>query len=137
LAPQAVRVLDASFHVVRRGFAAVDDVRRRIHSRNRPGTAAAATIRSTASAGCCARGHDHHTARSFARLLAGLHTGDTAGEQLASTWIAAQERRLILAAPDRARTEQAFHRWLVYCAYGERFVAYGLTSRTASVKIQL
>jgi transposase len=50
----AVRVLDA-FHVTRLGFAAVDQVRCRIH-RDQTGHRAAPATRSTASAGCCAEG---------------------------------------------------------------------------------
>src|SRR4029453_7776930 len=97
--PHAVRVLDA-FHVVRLGFAAVDDVRRRIQHeltghrgrRDDPLFGIRRLLR---------RGHDHHTGRSWARLLAGLDAGDTADEQLARTWIAAQDLRLIFSAPDR------------------------------------
>jgi transposase len=37
-------------------------------------------------------------------------------EQLAHTWIAAQELRLLFSCPDRARAEQALYRWLAYCA---------------------
>jgi transposase len=49
-------------------------------------------------------------------LLAGLDAGDTSDEQLARTWIAAQDLRLIYHSPDRARAEQALYRWLTYCA---------------------
>ena len=49
-------------------------------------------------------------------MLAGLDAGDTVDEQLARTWIAAQELRLIFSVPDRARADKAFYRWLVYCA---------------------
>jgi transposase len=112
--PRAVRVLDA-FHVTRLGFAAVDDVRRRIQRettghRGRTGDPLF-TIRRLLR-----RAHTHHTERSWARLLAGLDAGDTADEQLARTWIAAQELRLIYHARDRARAEQALYRWLTYCA---------------------
>ena len=62
------------------------------------------------------RAPDHHTDRSWTRLLTGLDTGDTDDEQLARTWIAAQDLRLIYHAPDRARAEQALYRWLIYCA---------------------
>ncbi|MDQ4103248.1 MAG: transposase [Actinomycetota bacterium] len=50
--PGAIRVLDA-FPVVRLGFAAVDEVRRRIQ-REHTGHRGAVTTRSMASAGCCA-----------------------------------------------------------------------------------
>jgi transposase len=91
--PEAVRVLDA-FHVTRLGFAAVDDVRRRIQQeltghrgrRHDPLYRIRRVLR---------RGYDHHTDRSWARLVAGLDAGDTTDEQLAKTWIAAQELRLL------------------------------------------
>ena len=91
--PDAVRVLDA-FHVVRLGFAAVDDVRRRIQReqtghRGRTGDPLYGIRR------LLRRRHDHHSERSWTRLLAGLDAGDTADEQLARTWIAAQDLRLI------------------------------------------
>jgi hypothetical protein len=49
-------------------------------------------------------------------VVVGLDAGDTPDEQLARTWIAAQELRLIYHSPDRARAEQALYRWLNYCA---------------------
>ena len=112
--PDAVRVLDA-FHVVRLGFSAVDDVRRRIQNeqtghrgrRDDPLYGIRRLLR---------RRHDHHSDRSWARLPAGLDAGDTADEQLARTWVAAQYLRLIYHAGDRARAEQALYRWLAYCA---------------------
>jgi transposase len=112
--PDAVRVLDA-FHVVRLGFAAVDDVRRRIQQeqtghRGRTGDPLYGIRR------LLRRRHDHHCARSWARLLAGLDAGDTADEQLARTWVAAQDLRLIYQAGDRARAAEALYRWLAYCA---------------------
>jgi hypothetical protein len=42
-------------------------------------------------------------------LLAGLDAGDTADEELAETWIAAQELRLLYRCPDRARAEQRLY----------------------------
>jgi transposase len=112
--PHAVRVLDA-FHVVRLGFAAVDAVRRRIQQeltghRGRRGDPLFGIRR------LLRRGYEHHSAKSWARLLAGLDAGDTADEQLARTWVAAQDLRLIFSAPDRVRAEQAMYRWLTYCA---------------------
>ena len=79
--PDAVRVLDA-FHVVRLGFAAVDDVRRRIQQeqtghRGRTGDPLYGIRR------LLRRRYDHHSERSWARLLAGLDAGDTTDEQLA------------------------------------------------------
>jgi transposase len=112
--PHAVRVLDA-FHAVRLGFAAVDDVRRRIQQqltghrgrRDDPLFGIRRLLR---------RGYQHHSPRSWARLLAGLDAGDTDDEQLARTWIAAQELRLIFSCPDRDRAAEALYRWLAYCA---------------------
>ena len=110
----AVRVLDA-FHVTRLGFAAVDQVRCRIQRdqtghRGRTGDPLYRIRR------LLRRGADHHTEHSWARLLTGLDAGDTPDEQLARTWIAAQQLRLIYHSPDRARAEQALYRWLNYCA---------------------
>jgi transposase len=113
--PHAVRVLDA-FHVTRLGFAAVDQVRRRIQQeltghrghRDDPLYRIRRLLR---------RGYDHHSQHSWARLLAGLDAGDTADEQLAHTWIAAQELRLLYRCPDRARAELHLYRWLTHCAH--------------------
>jgi transposase len=112
--PHAVRVLDA-FHVVRLGFAAVDEVRCRIQRqqtghRGRTGDPLYGIRR------LLRRAPDHHTDHSWTRLLTGLDAGDTDDEQLARTWIAAQDLRLIYHCPDRARAEQALYRWLTYCA---------------------
>jgi transposase len=112
--PDAVRVLDA-FHVVRLGFAAVDDVRRRIQQeqtghRGRTGDPLYGIRR------LLRRRYDHHCEKSWARLLAGLDAGDTTDEQLARTWVAAQELRLIYHAADRDRAQQGLYRWLAYCA---------------------
>jgi transposase len=112
--PHAVRVLDA-FPVVRWGFAAVDQVRRRIQQeltghrgrRDDP----LYRIRRLRR-----RGHEHHFERSWTRLLAGLDAGDTPDEQLAKTWIAAQELRLLYRCPDRTRAEQHLYAWLGHCA---------------------
>jgi transposase len=115
--PDAVRVLDA-FHVVRLGFAAVDDVRRRIQQeqlghRGRGGDPLFGIRR------LLRRAATHHSARSWARLLAGLDAGDTHDEQLARTWVAAQDLRLIFTCPDRASAAQALYRWLDYCAHAD------------------
>jgi transposase len=110
----AVRVLDA-FHVVRLGFAAVDAVRCRIQreTTGHRGRTADPLYRIRR---LLRRSADHHTELSWARLLAGLDAGDTPDEQLARTWIAAQELRLIFHSPDQARAGQALYRWLTYCA---------------------
>jgi transposase len=110
----AVRVLDA-FHVTRLGFAAVDAVRCRIQ-REQTGHRGRTSDPLYRIRRLLRRAADHHTERSWARLLSGLDAGDTPDEQLARTWIAAQELRLIYHSPDRARAEQALYRWLNYCA---------------------
>jgi transposase len=112
--PHAVRVLDA-FHVVRLGFAAVDEVRRRIQ-REQTGHRGRRDDPLFGIRRLLRRAHDRHSDRSWARLLAGLDAGDTDDEQLARTWIAAQDLRLIFHAGDRARAAQALYRWLAYCA---------------------
>jgi transposase len=53
------------------------------------------------------RAHNHHSERSWARLLAGLHAGDTADAQLARTLVAAQDLRLLFHAGDRTQAAQA------------------------------
>jgi transposase len=112
--PTATRVLDA-FHVTRLGFTAVDEVRWRIqqeltgHRGRKPDPLY--RIRRLLR-----RGYEHHTERSWARLLAGLDAGDTPDEQLAKTWIAAQQLRLLYRCPDRARAEQHLYAWLTHCA---------------------
>lgn len=111
--PDAVRVLDA-FHVTRLGFAAVDDVRRRVQQettghRGRKDDPLF-TIRRLLR-----RGYDNHTERSFARLLTGLDAGDVGG-QIGAAWIAAQDLRLLYRCRSRDQAEQALHRWLVHCA---------------------
>lgn len=111
--PGAVRVLDA-FHVTRLGFAAVDEVRRRIQ-RDLTGHRGRRDDPLYRIRRLLRRGADHHSERSWARLLAGLDVGDTRDEQLAKTWIAAQELRLLYRCPDRARAQAHFYRWLVHC----------------------
>ncbi len=115
--PHAVRVLDA-FGVVRLGFAALDQVRRRIQQ-ELTGHRGRRTDPLFGIRRLLRRGHDHHSDKSWARLLAGLDAGDNSDEQLARTWIAAQELRLLFTCPDRARAEQALYRWLAYCADAE------------------
>ena len=112
--PHAVRVLDA-FHVVRLGFAAVDEVRCRIQ-RDQTGHRGRRHDPLYGIRRLLRRAPDHHSDHSWTRLLAGLDAGDTDDEQLARTWIAAQDLRLIYHAPDRTRAEAALYRWLTYCA---------------------
>ena len=112
--PGATRVLDA-FHVTRLGFAAVDDVRRRVQQestghrgrRDDP----LFTIRRLLR-----RGADNLSDRAWQRLLAGLDAGDTDDGQIGRTWIAAQDLRLLFAEPDRDRAERRLLRWFVHCA---------------------
>jgi transposase len=106
--PAAVRVLDA-FHVVKLGFDAVDQVRRRVQHettghrgrRDDPLYRIRRVLR---------RGFDHHTRRSWDRLLAGLDAGDV-DQQIGRAWIAAQELRLLYREPDRDRAERRLLRW--------------------------
>lgn len=111
--PQATRVLDA-FHVIRLGFAAVDDVRRRVQQedlghrgrKDDPLYRIRRVLR---------RGHERLTDTAWERLLTGLDVGDVDG-QVAAAWIAAQDLRLIYRAKDRAAAERKLHRWLEHCA---------------------
>lgn len=107
-------MLDA-FHVVRLGFAAIDEVRRRIQ-REQTGHRGRRDDPLFGIRRLLRRAANHHTDRSWVRLLAGLDADDTDDEQLARTWIAAQDLRLIFHSPDRARAKQALYRWLAYCA---------------------
>src|SRR6478736_3843341 len=95
--PHATRVLDA-FHVTRLGFAAVDDVRRRVQRqdlghRGRKGDPLYSIRR------VLRRGHEHLTDPAWDRLLTGLDVGDVDG-QVAAAWIAAQDLRLLYRARD-------------------------------------
>jgi transposase len=111
--PSAVRVLDA-FHVIKLGFDAVDQVRRRVQQdtfghRGRAGDPLYGIRR------VLRRGHDHHSDRSWTRLLHGLDLGDPNGE-VAAAWIAAQELRLLYRHRDPQQAAAAFYRWLAFCA---------------------
>jgi transposase len=114
--PHAIRVLDA-FHVVRLGLDALDQVRRRVQQE---------TLGHRGHAGdplfrvrrLLRRGHEHHTARSWARLLAGLAAGDD-HEQVGRAWIAAQELRLLYREPSRDRAERRLLRWFTDIAEHE------------------
>jgi transposase len=107
--PHAVRVLDA-FHVVRLGLDALDQVRRRVQQEtlSRRGHAGDPLfgIRRLLRRGC-----EHHSERSWARMLAGLAAGDD-GEQVGHAWIAAQELRLLYRERSRDRAERRLLRWL-------------------------
>ncbi|MBS4728261.1 ISL3 family transposase [Mycobacterium sp. SM1] len=93
--PHAVRVLDP-FHVVRLGFAAVDDVRRRVQQdiyghRGRRGDPLYGIRR------VLRRGADNLTPTAWARLLAGIEARDDRS-QVAAAWVAAQKLRAIYRA---------------------------------------
>lgn len=111
--PGAVRVLDA-FHVVRLGFAALDEVRRRVQQdslghrgrREDPLYRIRRVLR---------RGAEHLSEPAWARLLAGLEAGDV-DQQIGRAWIAAQDLRRIYWSKDRAEAEQRLYRWFVQCA---------------------
>jgi transposase len=114
--PHAVRVLDA-FHVVRLGLDALDQVRRRVQHdtlghRGHAGDPLFGIRR------LLRRGHDHHSARSWARMLTGLATGDDR-EQVGRAWIAAQELRLLYREPTRDRAERRLLRWFTAVAEHE------------------
>jgi len=105
--PQATVVLDA-FHVVRLGFAAVDDVRRRVQQestghrgrRHDPLYRIRRVLR---------RGADNLSQIAWARLLGGLDAGDRNG-QITSTWIGAQDLRLIYRSRDREQAARRLYR---------------------------
>jgi transposase len=111
--PQATRVLDA-FHVVRLGLDALDQVRRRVQQQ---------TLGHRGHAGdplfgirrLLRRGYEHHTERSWSRMLAGLDAGDI-GQQVGRAWIAAQELRLLYREPSRDRAERRLLRWFTTIA---------------------
>jgi transposase len=114
--PGAVRVLDA-FHVIKLGFDAVDQVRRRVQQetlghRGRAGDPLYGIRR------VLRRGHDHHSDLSWTRLLRGLDLGDPDGE-VAAAWMAAQDLRLLYRLRDPSQAAAAFYRWLAFCADSE------------------
>lgn len=111
--PHTTRVLDA-FHVIRLGFAVVDDVRRRVQQellghRGRAGDPLYGIRR------VLRRAHERLSPHAWDRLLAGLDGGDPDG-QVAAAWIAAQDLRLLYGHRDPARAAEAFYRWLAFCA---------------------
>lgn len=97
--PDATVVLDA-FHVVKLGFTAVDDVRRRVQQqttghrglRDDPLYRIRRILR---------RGAERLTDRAWERLLDGLDAGDNASGDVARTWITAQDLRRVYHAHDR------------------------------------
>jgi transposase len=111
--PQAVRVLDA-FHVTRLGFAAVDDVRRRVQqdSTGHRGRKHDPLYRIRR---LLRRRADRLSEHAWQRLLIGLELGDV-DEQIGRTWIAAQDLCRLYSCRSRYAAEQHLHRWLVHCA---------------------
>ena len=110
--PHAVRVLDP-FHVVRLGFACVDDVRRRVQQhthghRGRRGDPLYGIRR------VLRRAAENLTTTAWARLLAGIEAGDEGG-QVAAAWVAAQELRAIYRCRDRDHAAQRLYDWTVTC----------------------
>lgn len=104
--PAAVRVLDA-FHVVRLGFQALDEVRRRVQQetlghrghRDDPLYRVRRALR---------RGEDKLTDRARDRIKAALAAGDPDGEVAAAWWCAQALRAVYLAAdPDEGRRRGA------------------------------
>jgi transposase len=110
--PHAVRVLDA-FHVVRLGFAAVDDVRRRVqqHTYGHRGRRDDPLYRIRR---ILRRGAEHLTATAWTRLLAGIEAGDEHG-QVAAAWVAAQELRAIYRSVDVGRATTRLYEWTLFC----------------------
>lgn len=111
--PDAVRVLDA-FHVVRLGFAAVDDVRRRVQQES-TGHRGRQEDPLYAIRRVLRRGAEHLSEHAWARLLAGLDAGDV-DEQIGQTWIAAQDLRRIYRSASRTEAQVRLYSWLVHCA---------------------
>jgi transposase len=110
--PRAVRVLDP-FHVVRLGFAAVDDVRRRVQQdtyghRGRRGDPLYGIRR------VLRRGAESLTEHAWARLLAGIEAGDDRS-QVAKAWVAAQELRAIYRCRDRDQAAGRLYDWTLAC----------------------
>jgi transposase len=109
-------VLDA-FHVVKLGFDVVDAVRRRVqqqtlgHRRRKddPLFAIRRLLR---------RGVEHHSDKSWDRMLAGLDAGDD-DQQIGRAWIAAQELRLLCRDKTRARGERRLLAWFTFVAEHE------------------
>lgn len=98
--PDATIVLDA-FHVTRLGFAALDDVRRRVQQqtvghRGRKHDPLYRTRR------VLRRGAERLTDHAWQRLLDGLGAGDNAAGEVTRAWITAQDLRRIYHAHDHA-----------------------------------
>jgi transposase len=73
------------------------------------GITATVTTRCSDPAAAAPR-HEHHTKRSWARMLAGLEAGDD-NQQISRAWIAAQKLRLLHREPDRVHAERRLLAW--------------------------
>src|SRR3954447_6496338 len=98
----------------RLGFAAVDEVRRRVQQdslghRGRKDDPLFRVRR------LLRRRADRLTEPGWARIFAALGAGDV-DQQIALSWIAAQALRLIFTCRSRYAAEQHLHRWLTHCA---------------------
>jgi transposase len=111
--PNATRVLDA-FHVSRLGFAAVDEVRRRVQqeSTGHRGRKHDPLFRIRR---LLRRRADRLSRRGWQRLLTGLELGDV-NQQIGLTWIAAQDLCFLFESRSRYHAEQQLHRWMTHCA---------------------
>ena len=111
--PGAVRVLDA-FHVTRLGFAAVDQVRRRVQqdSTGHRGRKHDPLYRIRR---LLRRRADRLSELAWRRLLIGLDLGDV-DEQIGRTWIAAQDLCRLYHCRSRYAAEHHLYRWLMHCA---------------------
>jgi transposase len=112
--PHAVRVLDA-FHVTRLGFAAVDDVRRRVQQQT-TGNRGRKDDPLFGIRRLLRRAAEHLTTAAWERMLTGLAAGDV-DQQIGRTWIAAQDLRLIYRSRSREEAERRYYQWLVHCAH--------------------
>jgi hypothetical protein len=104
--PHALRVLDP-FHVVRLGFACVDDVRRRVQQqtyghrghRGDPPYGIRRLLR---------RGAENLTTTAWARLLSGIEAGDERG-QVAAAWVAGYVNSPASPGPPRTSSARPGH----------------------------
>ena len=107
-----MRVLDA-FPVVRLGFAAADDVRRRVQQQT-CGHRGRRTDPLYGIRRVLRRGAENLSTPAWARLLAGIEAGDEHG-QVAAAWVAAQELRAIYHCRDGDQAAARLYAWTVTC----------------------
>jgi hypothetical protein len=108
--------LDA-FHVVRLVLTALDQVRRRVQQdttghRGRKDDPLFRIRR------LLRRGYEHHTPKSWNRMIAGIEAGDS-DAQVQRAWIAVQELRLLYRETSRAGAERRLLRWFTDIAEHE------------------